>query len=174
MQLRDLHPQEVWRQPSGEVGPGLRQRFDALKALDNTAQDQDPRDGYLACAREDGTLQAILAPVYNGVEYTARVIHDGQLVRGENASICNQGDACQILASHYEATGARRSPQEFGDITTETGAVKTLEAPTVKQWSTKAEPGRANQSVLAEFPADGAQNEDYYYLHNFDLMWNPE
>jgi len=64
-------------------------------------------------------------------------------------------------------------PQEFGDITTPNPQVR-LEAPTVKQWSTQAEPGRANLSVLAEFPPDGAQGEDYYYLHNFDLMWNPE
>ncbi len=174
MQLRDMHPQEVWRQPSGEVAPSLRQRYETLKALDNTPQDQDPRECYVTCSRDDGTLQAILAPTYNGVEYTARVLHDGQLVRGENASISNQGDTSQILASHYEATGARRSPQEFGDITTESSRVESLSAPTVKQWSTKAEPGRANLSVLAEFPADAAKGEDYYYLHNFDLMWNPE
>lgn len=174
MQLRDMHPQEVWRQPASEVGPGLRQRYETLKRLDNTPQDQDPRDGYVSCPREDGTLQVILATSYNGVEYTARLMQDGQLVRGENASVGAEGEKSQILASHYEAAGARRAPQEFGDITAEGTRVATLEAPTVKQWSTKAEPGRANQSVLAEFPPDGARGEDYYYLHNFELMWNPE
>jgi len=110
MQLRDMHPQEVWRQPAAQVGPGLRQRYDALKALDNTSQDQDPRDGFVTCPREDGTLQVILATSYNGVEYTARLMQDGRLVRGENASIGNEGEKTQILASHYETSGTRRAP----------------------------------------------------------------
>lgn len=142
---------EICRKPTCEAAAPFKARHAQLKSMDGSPQDQDPRDGYV----QVGDFQAIVATLSDGFEYTTRTVVDGKLRRGESVSV---GEPNLLLASSFEGNAERSDVASI---------VRTKDAPETKVLRWKSEQGTA---VLTALPGAG---EEYFYLHNFDLMWNP-
>ena len=166
----------IAKQTTTEVAAVLQQRFESLKALDNSPQDQDQRDCFVSVERPDGRLEAIVAPLSDGFEYHARVTQNGQLKSGECASVSQTENGPGVLASHYEEPGRAKSDQLFPDITKPNCPEnsRSLEQPELllsgetRQWSST--PGNEASTLSLVQDAD----ERYYYTSNFDNMFKPE
>jgi hypothetical protein len=168
----------ITKQTSAEVAAVLQQRFDSLKALDQSPQDNDRRDCYVSVERSDGRLEAVVAPLSDGFEYHARITQNGLLKSGECASVSQTESGPGVLASHYEEPGRAKSSDIFPDITKETSPLnRSLEQPELlisgetRQWSST--PGNEGKGVSTLSLVQDA-DERYYYTSNFDNMFKPE
>lgn len=154
---------------SANVAAELRERFQRLQALDNSSQDCDPRESYISVKQSGGQLEAIAYTVSEGFEYQARLKKDGQVVSGECASVSQDGQQIQILASHYDSQGQRQSVEMYPDITNSEPVrgienVAPLSQSECREWTVD----EAGRGLLSQ---KDAQDESYYYGHNFDLMF---
>ena len=145
---------EICRKPISEASAPFKARHAELQKLDGSEQDQDPRAGYIQVEN----FQAIVANTCDGFEYTTRTVVDGKLRAGESVSV---GEPNLLLASAYQGCAER---SEIATI------VRTKDKPAQDQAQILQWRSREGLATLTALPGKG---EEYFYLHNFDLMWNP-